>query len=111
MSEARFIAVEVEPSPGCEDGLSLRFKRAGDSIDVDAIHYESERGLDGVWTVRSADSLDGSLTSRVAAVQVDDSSEGVVWLIAGGRYGLVLTHESGEVERVPYLALTRIKTA
>ncbi len=111
MSASRFIEVEVEPCAGCEDGLSLRFKRAGDDLDIDAIRYESERGLDGVWTVRAADSLDGSQTSRVCASLVDDSSEGVVWLIVGGRYGLVLTHEHGEVERVPYLALTRIKTA
>lgn len=108
---SRFVAVEVEPCPGCEDGISLRFKRAGEETSLTALRYESERGTEGQWTVRAADSLDATQTSEARAVPVDDSSAGIVWLVYGGRFGLVLTHEGGEVERAPYLVLARIDRA
>lgn len=103
---ARFVAVEVDPGPGCPDGLSMRWKCAGHAQVVTSLRYESELGTKGVWSVRAVGSDDG-----VRAVQVDDSSEGIVWLVVGGRGGVELTHAaSGEVERVPYLLLARVET-
>jgi hypothetical protein len=107
----RFIAVEVEPTAGCEDGLSLRFKRAGAETELTTLRYESERGTEGLWSVASLDDAAGTSRSVARAAQVDDSSAGVVWLVYGGAYGLELTHPEGEVERVPYLVLARIETA
>jgi hypothetical protein len=106
-----FIAIDVEPGPAHEDGLSMRFKRAGVARPVHALTYESEGGLDGWWTVRAADSADATVTNEALAVQVDDSSDGLCWLVVGGAHGLVLTHrERGVVERVPYLLLS-LRTA
>ena len=106
---AGFVAVEVEAGPGCEDGLSLRFKRAGEARTIASLRYESERGTEGAWSVCAVSDAEGAVRSEARAVQVDDSSEGLVWLVYGGRYGLMLTHDaSGEVERVPYLVLARV---
>jgi hypothetical protein len=107
MEKQEFIAVDVEPGPAHEDGTSMRFKRAGESRAVQALAYESDDGLDGWWSVAATDRADASVTTAARAVQVDDSSDGVCWLIAGGAHGLVLTHrERGVVERVPYLLLS-----
>lgn len=107
MSDAEFIAVDVEPGPASEDGVSMRFKRAGESRAVAAVAYESEDGLDGWWSVRAG----GSATGEARAVQVDDSSDGLCWLVVGGAHGLLLTHrERGVEERVPYLLLS-LRTA
>lgn len=111
MKPGEFIAVDVEPGPASEDGLSMRFKRAGEARTVVALTHESEEGLGGWWAVRAADSADGSVTREALAVQVDDSSDGLCWLVAGGAHGLVLTHrERGITERVPYLLLS-LRTA
>lgn len=111
MATREIIEVDVEPGPAHEEGLSLRFTRAGASRPVRAITYESEAGLDGWWDVRAADDPDATGASAARATQVDDSSDGLCWLIAGGRHGLVLTHrERGAVERAPYLVLS-LRTA
>lgn len=104
-----FIDVEIEPGPAHEDGLSLRFKRADDDAvrEVTWIAYESELGLSGRWYVSSADTVGPPYRAGATAVRVEDSSDGAVWLLTGGRHGLVLTHDGhGVVERVPYLALS-----
>jgi hypothetical protein len=38
---------------------------------------------------------------------VEDSSDGVVLLVGGGRQGILLVHPSGVEERQPYLLLSR----
>lgn len=102
-----FIEVDVEPGPAHEDGVSMRFKRAGEARVVRAITHESEEGVDGWWEVRGAEDADATRTVDARAVQVDDSSDGTCWLIAGGAHGLVLTHrERAVTERVPYLLLS-----
>lgn len=107
MAGAEFIAVEVEPGPASEDGVSMRFKRAGESRAVSALTHESDEGLDGWWDVRAALDADGRSTGAARAVQVDDSSDGLCWLVVGGAHGLLLTHRArGAVERVPYLLLS-----
>lgn len=111
MVDPEFIAVDVEPGPAHEDGVSMRFKRAGEARVVRAVAYESEDGLDGWWSVRAAESADGAETGDARAVQVDDSSDGLCWLVVGGAHGLVLTHrERGVEERAPYLLLS-LRTA
>ncbi|MDB4931313.1 MAG: hypothetical protein JWM10_3797 [Myxococcaceae bacterium] len=111
MAASEFIEVDVEPGPAHEDGLSMRFKRAGEARPVRALTHESEAGLDGWWTVRATDRADAAETREAVAVQVDDSSDGLCWLVAGGAHGLVLTHrERGATERVPYLLLS-LRTA
>ena len=99
---SEFIEVDVEPGPAHEEGLSLRFKRVGEARAVRAISYESEAGLDGWWDVRAADSADAKLTREARAAQVDDSSDGLCWLIAGGSHGLVLTHRRESPRDAPF---------
>ena len=107
MDTSEFVTVDVEAGPAHEDGLSMRFKRAGESRPVGGLTHESEDGIGGWWDVRAADSADAAVTREARAVQVDDSSDGLCWLIVGGAHGLVLTHrERGVTERVPYLLLS-----
>lgn len=104
-----FVAVDVEPGPAHEDGVSMRFKRSagGASRAVAWVRYESEAGLDGRWRVATAETPDGPHAPGALATQVDDSSDGSVWLVTGGRHGLALTHDgTGATERAPYLALS-----
>lgn len=108
MSDA-FIEVDVEPGPAHEDGVSLRFKRTAGGVTraITWVSYESDDGLDGRWSVLTAHTPDGPFTPGATAAQVDDSSDGAVWLITGGAHGLVLNHqETGATARVPYLALS-----
>jgi hypothetical protein len=103
-----FITIEVEPGPASEDGLVLRFKCAGAPRPIRALPYESEDGVDGTWLVFATDEEDGGERRAATAVQVDDSSDGIAWLVAGGRHGLVLEHEAtGALVREPYLVLSR----
>jgi hypothetical protein len=104
-----FIDVYVEPCTASEDGVSMRFKRvAGDTSamrPVRELSYESEDGLDGRWAIEALESDDGP-GEAAHAVQVEDSSDGTVWLLVGGRAGLRLTHrETGAVAHEPYLTL------
>lgn len=106
MESPEFIHIDVDEGPAHPDGLSMRFKRAGVSRTVTEIPYESERGLLGVWEVVAADDAEGTVTRPARAVEVDDSSEGVSWLVVGGAHGLLLTHrETRETAREPYLLL------
>lgn len=105
-----FVEVEVEPGPAHEDGLSLRFKRppGGAARDVAWVRYESDAGLEGDWRVATMDAPDGDGAPGARAWEVEDSSDGVVWLVTGGRHGLALTHpDAPAAERVPYLVLAR----
>ena len=104
-----FVVVDVEPGPAHEDGLSLRFKRAegGAERAVAWVRYESEEGVEGRWSVFTAQTPDGPHAAGARAVQVDDSSDGCVWLVTGGAHGLALVHEAtGATERVGYLVLS-----
>jgi hypothetical protein len=107
---AEFVHVDVEPGHASEDGLSLRWKRAaagGDRL-VGELPYESEDGRSGLWRVRAADDAEATRTHAARAVLVEDSSDGVAWLVVGGRYGLVLEHaEGGERVWEAYLLLAR----
>lgn len=105
---ASFIEVDVEPGPAHEDGVSLRFKRTDGGVAraLTWVRYESESGLDGRWSVFTAHTAAGPHAPGAQATQVDDSSDGVTWLIHGGAHGLVLRHdETGAEERAPYLVL------
>lgn len=105
-----FIAVDVDPGPAHEDGVSLRFKRSpgGEARRVLWVTYESEEGLGGRWAVFTADHPEGPPRPGALAAEVDDSSDGSAWLVHGGRQGLVLVHdETGTTERAPYLVLAR----
>lgn len=104
-----FVVVDVEPGPAHEDGISLRFKRTEGGIEraVAWVRYESEGGVEGRWSVFTAQTAEGPHTQGATAVPVDDSSDGSVWLVKGGAHALVLVHEaSGATERVPYLVLS-----
>jgi hypothetical protein len=89
MSDA-FIEVDVEPGPAHEDGVSLRFKRTAGGVTraITWVNYESDDGLEGRWSVLTAHTPDGPFTPGATAAQVDDSSDGTVWLITGGAHGL-----------------------
>ncbi len=117
-----FVHVDVEPGPASEDGISLRFKRAldgqagGQERLVHELPYESESGLSGRWQVRAAnDANDGhdgetepAFGGGARAILVEDSSDGVAWLVVGGRHGLLLVHpETGTRVREPYLVLSK----
>ena len=108
MSDA-FIEVDVEPGPAHEDGVSLRFKRTAGGVTraITWVSYESDDGLDGRWSVLTAHTPDEPFTPGATAAQVDDSSDGTVWLITGGAHGLALRHDdTGATARAPYLALS-----
>lgn len=108
-----FVAVDVDPGPAHEDGVSLRFKRTpgGAERAVSWVEYESEDGVAGRWSVLTAEDVDGPHAPGATATQVDDSSDGSVWLVRGGRHGVVLVHdETGATERAPYLVLA-LRTA
>jgi hypothetical protein len=110
-----FVHVDVEPGPGSEDGVSLRFKRAvggtGEPDEARVVHdvpYESEAGLAGRWTVRAVLDADGAQLGDAHAFLVEDSSDGVAWLVAGGPHGLVLDHDgTGTRVHEPYLLLSK----
>lgn len=103
---AGFVRVDVDEGPATGDGLSLRFKVVEGPREVATVPYESEAGVGGDWRVEATDDVDGVVRRGALAARVDDSSDGVAWLVYGGRQGLVLTHaESRAVERVPYLLL------
>jgi hypothetical protein len=103
-----FVTIDVQPGEGCEDGIHLRFRAAGDPMPIASVPYESEAGLAGVWAAYAIDDA-GAVQRRPAqAVRVEDSSDGMAWLVAGGSHGLLLVHaESGEELREPYLLLAR----
>lgn len=98
MSE--FIEVDVE-----QQGISMRWKLAGAVSDLHEVDYESEEGVAGTWRVFAIDEHDARAVAQCA--HVEDSSDGVVLLVFGGRAGLLLEHESGAHERQPYLLLAR----
>ena len=108
MSGPTFVSVDVEAGPACEDGLSLRFKVAGEERVVRELPYESEQGLDGRWRVFAAHDAEATQRGDARVVLVDDSSDGVAWLVIGGAHGLVLEHiETGAVSREAYLLLSK----
>jgi hypothetical protein len=87
---AEFISVETE------DGSTLRFKCAGPQRAIERVPYETEDGTSGMWRVKDA-----------ICVLVDDSSDGVAWLITAPG-GLSLEHEeTGARVQEPYLLLSR----
>ena len=103
----KFVDVTLAACAVAEDGLTLRFKSAGPARRVSELAYESEDGLSGRWRVAAVDA-DGAIDAPDAlAVPVEDSSDGTVWLIAGGTGGLRLEHvETGTLAREPYLVLS-----
>ncbi len=105
MSPGDFLSVEVEAGPAHEDGLSMRFKRAGALRPVHTVAYENDDGLDGPWQVWSVDDADGAQRHEARCALVDDSSDGLSLLVIGGRHGLVLHHPTGATERAAYLLL------
>lgn len=105
MINARFIAVDVEPGAASEDGVSLRFKVAGEERVARVVPYESEDGVDGRWRVFA---VEGDERGDARAVLVEDSSDGVAWLVVGGAHGLLLEHvDTGAIAREPYLVLSK----
>ncbi len=103
-----FIAIDVEPGEGCEDGVVLRFRAAGPEGEVTSLPYESEDGLGGEWRVHAVDDAAGEARRPARAALVEDSSDGIAWLVAGGTHGLLLVHvATGRELREPYLLLAR----
>ncbi len=90
-----FVAIDVEPGPAHADGISLRFRATASSRVLSRVWYESLDGVEGWWSVQAIDDAAGALARDAIAVTVDDSSEGVSLLVAGGRHGLRMTHETG----------------
>jgi hypothetical protein len=90
-----FITVETE------DGSTLRFKCAGPSRTIERVPYETEDGTAGMWRVTA------SSGEPASCVLVDDSSDGVAWLISGAEGVLLVHEESGARVREPYLLLSR----
>ena len=103
-----FVTIDVQPGEGCEDGILLRFRTAGDPFAITSVPYESEAGLAGAWSVFAIDDADAAGRRPAQAVQVEDSSDGMAWLVAGGAHGLLLVHaETRQELREPYLLLAR----
>jgi hypothetical protein len=103
-----FVEVEVEPGPASEDGVSMRWRQIDALRSLEAVVYENDDGLAGEWRCFAIDDPDGVERRAALVALVEDSSDGAVLLIVGGRQGLVLEHGSGVVERQPYLLLSRM---
>lgn len=101
---SKFVEVDVEPGPASESGVSLRFKQIDELREVHQVDYETVDGLAGRFAVVGCDE-DREIAARGA--HVEDSSDGVVWLVVGGTHGLLLRHDSGVEAREPYLVLSR----
>ena len=97
MNAPKFVEVEVD------DGV-MRWKQYDELRDVTEVEYETEDGLSGRFSVFACE---GEKLSTARAAHVEDSSDGIVWLIVGGPNGLLLRHSSGVEVREPYLLLTR----
>lgn len=104
---AVFVAVEVENGPASPDGVSLRFQQYGPAHDVGTVPYVSAEGLEGFWQVRSVDDVADRVGRAAVASLVEDSNDGLVWLVTGGRQGLLLRHPSGVLVREPFLMLSQ----
>jgi hypothetical protein len=105
---SRFVDVHLEPCAAAEDGLSMRFKAAGEPPrSVTEVPYESEDGVDGRWRVFAIDRDEAAAIAPATAILVEDSSDGVAWLVVGGAAGLRLAHPSGATAREPYLMLSK----
>ena len=103
-----FVTIDVQPGEGCEDGILLRFRTAGDPFAIESVPYESEAGLAGEWRLHAIDDADAADRRPAKAVLVEDSSDGIAWLVAGGSHGLLLVHaQTGQELREPYLLLAR----
>jgi hypothetical protein len=102
-----FVEVDVEPGAATADGVSLRFKQIDELREIREVDYEAVDGVAGRFTVVACHDDDGSVTGPARAAHVEDSSDGVVWLVVGGAHGLLLRHESGATAREPYLVLSR----
>jgi hypothetical protein len=103
-----FVTIDVQPGEGCEDGILLRFRAAGEPFAIASVPYESEAGLAGDWRAHAIDDADATERRAAQAVRVEDSSDGIAWLVAGGSHGLLLVHEATGTElREPYLLLAR----
>ncbi len=101
-----FVTIDVQPGEGCEDGILLRFRTAGDAFEVASVPYESEAGLAGEWRAFAIDDAHATRRRPARGVRVEDSSDGIAWLVAGGSHGLLLVHaETGLELREPYLLL------
>lgn len=103
---ARFVDIDVEPGPASADGITLRYKLAHGVVrTVNAVDWASDDGVSGTWSVVALDEGDVEVPARAA--YVEDSSDGEVLLVLGGRQGLRLVHPSGVEAREPYLLLAR----
>jgi hypothetical protein len=103
--DAAFLPIDLEPCEAAPDGLSLRFKRAGEGRRVARVFCEPDEGPEGFWRVAAVDADGREGPAMLTAVE--DSSEGTVQLVSGGARGLALVHEqSGHRVCAPYLLLS-----
>lgn len=96
MTVPTIVDVFVEPCPCAQDGLVLRFIRAGEEQrTVESVRYTSEEGVAGVWRVSAA--LDVEAKQREGARGwLIERGEGVAMLVEGGTHGLVLELDGDE---------------
>ena len=88
---ALYIDIYVDPHDAIPDGASLRYKAENTPQTVRQVRYESDDGLDGVWTISSR--ADDGQESSAYWVTVEDSGAGTSALVYGGDHGLRLRHE------------------
>lgn len=101
-----FVEISVDEGPAAPDGLTMRWRAIEPSRVVLRVPWESDEGLTGLWSCHAVDDAAGLVRSPARAVRVEDSADGVAWLVVGGRHGLAL--ELGpHGARVPYLLLGR----
>jgi hypothetical protein len=99
-----FLDVRVDGHDALPNGCSMRFRAVGEPRAIRSVRYESEAGVDGVWSVEG-ETADGQ---RVPAhvVTVEDAVAGQAMLVYGGVHGLRLTSPNGGVTVAePYLSL------
>lgn len=101
-----FVEVLVDEGPAAPDGLTMRWRAIDVPRLVTRVPWESDDGVEGVWACHAVDDPEGRVRSPARAVRVEDSADGVAWLVVGGRHGLALERD-GHLARAPYLLLGR----
>lgn len=99
-----FVEVLVDEGPAAPDGLTMRWRTIDVPRPLARVPWESDDGVRGTWVCHAVDDAQGLVRRPATAVRVEDSADGVAWLIVGGRHGLCLEH-GAHVARVPYLLL------
>jgi hypothetical protein len=85
--------IVIEENPNCEPQERV-FSTTGAQKTVTHLNLESPRGETKWWEVAGLDENGKSVPAQ--AIQVEDSSDGIAWLVFGGSWGLRMRDSNEE---------------